>query len=129
MTMPRQISGTGSRWPARWSDALVGMITALLLVMAAVHMFVVVPSYRRLLEGLGVAVSLPSRLALATSQLGVVLFAFAFLSIGVAYWKDRHGSGGLLPTVLTVTALVATLYLGLVGCVYWDVARVMARIH
>jgi hypothetical protein len=115
--------------PARWRDGLIGTITALLLVTAAGHMFLVVPNYRRLLESLGVAVSLPARLAIATSQLGLLLFALALLGIGVAYWKERHGSAGLLSTVLAVTALLAAVYLGLVGCVYWDVARVMSRIH
>ena len=120
MTTPRQISDR---------NGVLTVTTALLLVTAAGQMFVVVPSYRRLLESLGVVVSVPARAAIATSQLGLLLFALALSSIGVAYWKEHHGAAGLVPKVLGIVALLSAVYLALVACVYWDVARVMARLH
>ena len=128
MTGSSQGSGIRGGLPAQWGDGLA-VITGLLLVTAAGQMFLVVPRYRRFLEGIGVEPSLPSRLAIGTSRLGVLLFTVAFLGIGVAYWKQRKGHSGLLTTALSLVGLLATVYLALVTCVYWDVARVMGRIH
>jgi hypothetical protein len=127
MTTSSPISDPGQ--PARWQDRLATVITVLLLMSAAGHMFFVVPSYRRLLQSLGVVPSLPSRLAIATSRLGLLLFAVAFLGIGIAYWQQRKGRARRFPAVLSIAALLSVLYLALVTCVYWDVARVMERIH
>ena len=91
-------------------------------------MFFVVPGYRRFLEGLGVAPSLPSRLAIAASRFGLLMFAAVFLGIGAGFWWKWKGRAALLSAVLSVAALLTTLYLALVTWVYWDVARVMERI-
>jgi len=117
------------RQSARWRDRLATVTTVLLLISAAGHMFFIVPSYRRLLQNLGVVPSLPSRLAIATSRLGLLLFAVAFLGIGIAYWQQRKDGARIFPAVLSVAGLLSVLYLALVACVYWDVARVMERIH
>ena len=129
MTASSEGSGIGGRRPAQWANGLGGVITVLLLVTAAGHMFLVVPSYRRFLDGIGVVPSLPSRLAIGTSRLGLLLFTIVVLGIGVAYWKQRRSHAGLLTTALSFAGLLATVYLALVSCVYWDVARVMGHIH
>jgi hypothetical protein len=129
VTTSSPISEPGRGQSARWRDKLATVITVLLLMSVAGHMFFVVPSYRRLLQSLGVVPSLPSRVAIATSKLGLLLFAVAFLGTGIAYWQQRKDRTRLVPGVLSIAALLSVLYLALVACVYWDVARVMERIH
>jgi len=113
----------------RWPDVLTRLLTALLLVTAAGQMFLVVPKYRRLLEGLNVTPSAPSRLGIALSHVGLAWFALGLLGLGLARWKDRRGATGVFTFALVVAALLAAGYLALAGCVYWDVARVMGRIQ
>ena len=119
-------------WP--WAIGLVARQTSdcdhrTALLLAAGQMFFVVPSYRRLLQSLGVVPSLPSRLAIATSTFGLLLFAVVVLGIGISYWQARRDRARLFAGTLSVAALLSVLYLALAACVYWDVARVMERIH
>jgi len=106
-----------------------GFVATLLLLTAAVQMFVVIPRYRRLLEGVGVTPSLPSRVAIGSSRFGLGIVVLVVLAMGVAYWRQRDGRAGRVAAVVSVAALLAALYLALATCVYWDVARVMDRIQ
>ena len=113
----------------RWRDPLLGSIAVLLLGTAAGQMFFVVPRYRHVLEGLGVVPSAPARLALAASRLGLGIFAVLVVGSAVAYWKERSAKSGVFAAALSLVALLSAVYLALVSCVYWDLARVMGRIQ
>lgn len=106
-----------------------GLVSTLLMLTAAANMFIVIPRYRRFLEGLGITPSLPSRVAIGSSRFGVGFVAIIVLAIGVAYWRQRDGRAARVATVLSSAALLAAVYLALATCVYWDVAQVMDRMR
>ena len=105
------------------------LVSTLLVLTAAANMFVVIPRYRRFLEGLGITPSLPSRVAIGSSRFGLGFVAIVVLAIAVAYWRQRDGRAARVATVLSSAALLAAVYLAVATCVYWDVARVMDRIR
>ena len=113
--------------------AVVKIVTAattlMLLAAAGVQMFLVIPQYRRLLESLGVEPNLPSRLAIAASRAGLVLFAVAILGSAAAFTRDRGKNGYALVVFLSLVSLAAAVYLGLAACVHWTVVDLMNRVR
>jgi hypothetical protein len=112
-----------------WRDRALGATALLLLAIAVGNMWFVVPGYRRMLEGLGVVVSSPARLAIEVSRGGVLFVAVWVTAVAVAYWRERKGATGALSTTLAWCALATAAYLALVVWVYFDMARAMARIQ
>jgi uncharacterized membrane protein len=114
---------------AAWHTSLSALATTLLLVVAAEHMYLVVPRYRRVLESAGVVLNAPARVAIGISHFGLFFFVVCLLGIAVAYHADRKGRTGLLPAVLALVAVVTAVYLALVSSVYLDLARLMERLQ
>jgi hypothetical protein len=91
-------------------------------------MYLVVPTFRRVVQGAGVVLSAPARVAIGISHFGLAVFFLCVLGVGLAYQRDRKGHPGLLPAVLALVVILTAVYLGLVSWVYLDLARVMGRI-
>jgi hypothetical protein len=113
----------------RSAPILLGITTLVLLTASLLQMYLVIPSYRRLLDGAGIVVSLPARAAIGVSHLGLLIFALLLVGLGLAYRSDRHGRPGAFEVALTAAALLAAIYLCLASLVYFDFARTAARIQ
>ncbi len=111
-----------------WRDALAVLTAVVIFLIAVGHMFFVVPTYRRLLEGLNVIPSAPAGLAIAASHAGVGLVLLCPATVVVGYWLGRRRRSGLGAAILGVWGLLAAVYLALATWVYLDVARIMQRV-
>ncbi len=111
-----------------WRNALQAVAAILVVVTAIGHMFFVVPTYRRLLESVGVIPSLPARVAIGLSHFGLGAVVLCVAAVAIGWWVDRRRRSGVFLTVLSVCALAAAVYLGLAAWVYFDVARIMQRL-
>lgn len=109
---------------------LVLAVTAvLLLALAAVQMVYVVPSLGELLDGAGVTVSAPGRVAIVVSRFSI-LFAVAWLvTFGVAVWRQRRSGGNAVDRALAILALLTAVYLGCESAIFLSVAQVISRVH
>jgi type II secretory pathway component PulF len=105
-------------------------VTAILLfALVAVQMVYVVPPLGELLDGAGVTVSAPGRLAILASQ-SSILVALAWIgTIGAAIWWQRRSGGNTVARALAVLALLSALYLGCESAIFLSVAQVISRVH
>lgn len=112
-----------------WRNRLVIGTTGLLVFATIAHMYFVVPSYRRLMQGVGAAFSLPARLAISISHFALLIVGAGIVGVAIALRKERQGATGIFGAAVAFIGLLAAAYLALVSSVYADFARLAARLQ
>lgn len=112
----------------RSATILLGATTVVLLGVSVVQMYVLVPAYRRLLEGIGAVPSVPARAAIGVSHFGLLILVLLVANVGVGSVRELRGRTGAFAVALAVTALLLTIYLCLASAVYLDWAKIAARL-
>ena len=114
---------------SRGREVVIGVLTLVLGGTAAGDMFVLLPRYRRFMEGVGVEPSLPARIALTASRVGLLFVLVAVGGAAAAWLLERRGRAGALSAYLAALSLLAAIYLALAACAFWDVMQLTERIH